>query len=141
MSASLPLLQQTLRRHGQSLTAPRRAVYGALSEHLPLTMADLIARCPDIDRASVYRTVALFERLGIAQRLQTGWKYRLELSDQFQDHHHHATCLHCGRSLVVPESASIEEALRSLAAELGFELQHHQLELQGRCASCQRVTT
>jgi len=133
---SLVPLQQTLRASGQSLTAPRRAVFAAMQHQEPLTMSELVRRCTDIDRASVYRTVALFEQLGIVQRLQTGWKYRLELSDVYHEHHHHATCLSCGRSLIVPEDETIEQYLMATAQKLNFRLERHQVELQGYCGQC-----
>ena len=74
---------------GQSLsnTAARTTVFAALLDNGPVTMAELIQLCErTIDRASVYRTVTLFESIGVVQRLQIGWKYRLELSDDFQHH-------------------------------------------------------
>jgi len=133
----LTALETALRTQGQSITTVRRTVFLALRGEEPLTMHGLIERCEGVDRASVYRTVALFERLGIVQRLQTGWKYRLELSDEFHEHHHHATCLLCGQSQVVAEDSVVEQHLRRLAEQLGFQLKKHQLELQGYCTKCQ----
>ncbi len=133
-------LRTTLRSRGQSLTHTRRVVYAALQGQEPLTMHELVTRCPSVNRSSVYRTVTLFERLGIVQRLQTGWKHKLELSDQFHDHHHHATCLHCGRAEVITEDIDLEAYLHQLAASIGFQVERHQLELQGWCARCRAET-
>lgn len=133
-------LEQTLRQHGYSATQARKRVFKALQGQQPLSMHTLIERCGDIDRASVYRTVSLFEELGIIQRLQSGWKYRLELSDTFREHHHHATCLRCGTSYDVPEDTRLEVRLYELADLFGFQLERHQLELQGVCAECQKAS-
>jgi Fe2+ or Zn2+ uptake regulation protein len=133
----LEQLAKALKQHGQSLTVPRRTVFKALQGQEPLTMHELVRLAGSVDRASVYRTVALFEQLGIIERLQTGWKYKLELSDDYHEHHHHATCLLCGTSLVVPEDTAIEHHLQHLARSLGFQLERHQLELQGYCEKCQ----
>lgn len=111
----------------------------ALQGHEPLTMAELLRKALPVNRASVYRTISLFEELGIVQRLQTGWKYRLELSDVFHDHHHHATCLVCGVSNIIPENDSIEQFLKQAAQTLGFQLERHQLELQGYCTGCRQL--
>lgn len=135
MNATLQL-NTALRAAGQSLTQPRRTVYEALQGQEPLSMAELVARCAAVDRASVYRTVTLFEQLGIVQRLQTGWKYKLELSSDFHEHHHHATCLSCGTSIVLPEDAALEELLVSMARAKDFSIERHQLELQGYCSAC-----
>ncbi|HSX31054.1 MAG TPA: Fur family transcriptional regulator [Candidatus Saccharimonadales bacterium] len=134
--ASLELL---LKSGGQSMTTPRRVVFSALLHQEPLSMAELLMRCKQVNRATVYRTIALFEDLGVVQRLQTGWKYSLELAGVFHDHHHHATCLLCGASTVVPEDESLEQQLRRLAAKVGIALERHQLELQGYCDSCQEL--
>lgn len=101
-------------------------------------MRELVSRCKGVDRASVYRTVSLFEQLGILQRLQVGWKHKLELSDAFQEHHHHASCLRCGTSVELPENDELETSLRTMAEAYGFRMDRHQLELQGLCRNCQQ---
>jgi Fe2+ or Zn2+ uptake regulation protein len=95
---SLEIFEKTLREARLSLTKPRRAVFEALQHHKSLTMSELVAACPDIDRASVYRTAEVFERLGVVARIPTGWKYRLELGEAFHEHHHHANQLFTARS-------------------------------------------
>jgi Fur family ferric uptake transcriptional regulator len=134
-----PLLQlkKTLKAHHQSLTAPRLRVFEALQDHEPQTMHDLVTTCQtSADRASVYRTVALFEQLGIVQRLHMGWKYKLELSDAFSHHHHHLTCTNCGRIIPLPEDDQLETRLRELARQLDFQPQDHQIEIHGLCQAC-----
>jgi Fur family ferric uptake transcriptional regulator len=136
MDAFLLELRQYLRKHDQSLTKPRLAVFSALRGKEPQTMAQLVAACPAIDRASVYRTITLFERLGIVQRLQIGWKYKLELTDAFSHHHHHLTCLKCGRVISFDESAELRSELSRIAGANHFQMQGHQLEIQGLCNRC-----
>ncbi len=99
-------------------------------------MHELLGRCSSLDRASVYRTVALFETLSIVQRLQTGWKYKLELSGAFHQHHHHATCLRCGTTIPLPEHPTLEKLLHDISTQADFTLTIHQIELQGYCANC-----
>jgi Fur family ferric uptake transcriptional regulator len=135
MQSAVERFKVLLKSHGQSLTSARMAVFSALLGQEPLAMHDLVARVPDIDRASVYRAVALFERLGIVQRLNTGWKYKLELSDKFADHHHHMTCTQCGTTIAINEN-ELEELLGRLAATYGFMPTGHQLEIQGLCRVC-----
>lgn len=103
-------------------------------------MNEVIASCHgQVDRASVYRTVAVFEQLGIIQRLQIGWKYKLELSDTFQHHHHHLTCRRCGVSIALEEDSHLEAMLQDAAARHGFLMEEHQLEIQGLCANCKKA--
>lgn len=135
----LTQLRQSLKDLGQSLTKPRQVVFMALQGKEPQTMQQVIAACPGIDRASVYRTVTLFEQLGIIRRLQIGWKYKLELSDAFSHHHHHLTCLQCGRIIPLAEDMELENRLQVLADAQNFAAQDHQIEIRGLCSSCQKT--
>lgn len=129
-----------LKRAGYSLTATRREVFAALQGKEPQTMRELLVTCEGtIDRASVYRTISLFEQLGIVKRLQIGFKYKLELSDAFHHHHHHLTCTICGRTTPFEESLELEQQLMALAASKQFAMHDHQLEIQGICKACQKT--
>jgi len=129
-------LQQTLQTNGLSLTKPRLVVFAALQAHDPQTMHELVAHCAAIDRATVYRTIELFERLHIVQRLQLGWKYKLELTGQFMHHHHHLSCEQCGQVTALPEDPAMEQRLLALAKSQGFVAHDHQVEIRGLCAQC-----
>jgi Fur family ferric uptake transcriptional regulator len=74
--------------------------------------------------------------LGIVQRLQIGWKYKLELSDSFHEHHHHLTCSRCGQVTPFEENVAIENKLEELAKKEKFTMTGHQLEIQGICQKC-----
>lgn len=139
MTDQVSPLRTTLLKHKLSFTAARQQVFEILAANEPLTIAELAQRCvPAIDRASVYRTIALFEKLGIVHRLQIGWKYKLELSDAFQAHHHHLTCLGCGTVTTLPEDIHVENQLVKLASQYGYSALDHQLEIKGYCPRCQR---
>ena len=134
-------LKVVLKRHGYSLTVQRQIVFAALQEQEPQTMHELVRRCNAIDRASVYRAIALFEQLGIVQRLQLGWKYKLELTDAFAHHHHHFSCVRCGSVQALPEDAVLEKRLATLARAQGVVAQDHQVEIRGLCERCKIVTS
>lgn len=137
MNGTTQLLKTTLKKHGLSLTMSRKIVFNALKNHEPQTMGELVEACwRHIDRATVYRTITLFEELGIVKRLQIGWKYKLELSDDFHEHHHHLTCRICGQTTPLPEDKALESRLQQLAAGANFKMQDHQVEIQGLCANC-----
>lgn len=135
MSSSQDIFKTLLKQTGNSATKARLAVFEALSGQEPLSMHELIARVPEVDRASIYRAVELFEQLQIVQRLNIGWKYKLELSDRFTEHHHHLTCTNCGRTVAMNEQA-LERFIETLASQYGFQPTSHQIEVQGLCAAC-----
>lgn len=133
------LLHRKLKEHGYSTTATRLAVLKALEDTHPLSMNELVQKLEkSVNRASIYRTVDLYEKLGIVQRLNIGWKYKLELSNEFQDHHHHLICTACGHIKSFQEPANLNYMLEAIAQHDGFLLQNHQLELQGLCKNCQK---
>jgi Fur family transcriptional regulator, ferric uptake regulator len=133
--SSINQFTSMLKASGQSVTKSRVAIFEALLGKEPMSMHDLVGKVRGVDRASVYRSIELFERLGIVQRLHTGWKYKLELSDKFNEHHHHLSCVRCGRTTAMNES-ELELIIRRIAAHHGFWPSSHQIEVQGLCAEC-----
>lgn len=127
-----------LKSSGHSVTKARVAVFNALLGQEPLSMRELAGRVRAVDRASVYRIVDLFEALGIVQRLHTGWKYKLELTDKFAEHHHHLTCTNCGRTVAMNET-DLELVIDRLSRAHGFKPSAHQIEIQGLCQRCQTL--
>jgi Fur family transcriptional regulator, ferric uptake regulator len=137
MSGEIPAIATVLRTNGYSSTKTRQQVFNALADSDTLTMSQLTRKLQHkMDRASVYRTVELFEKLGIVNRLQIGWKYKLELSEAFAGHHHHATCMQCGKVVAFEENPELESDIHALADGLGFKLTSHSLELRGLCPTC-----
>ncbi len=133
----LEQLQIELKNAGYSLTRPRLTVFSALQGTKPKTMHELIQSLDGvIDRASVYRTVGLYEELGIVNRIQHGWKYRVELSDAFTPHHHHLTCQNCQRVVSFDEPEGFERLVNAIASSNNFVPKTHNLEIYGLCPDC-----
>lgn len=85
--------------------------------------------------ATVYRNLQLLERLGDvdATRSEAGeMLYRICEAEQ---HHHHLICKSCGRTEEV-ELDGLEAAMRQLAADRGYTLTSHTVELSGLCPDC-----
>jgi Fur family ferric uptake transcriptional regulator len=138
MNEETGTLKQTLKDKGCSLTKTRQQVFNALADSDTLTMNQLTRKLVQkMDRATVYRTIELFEKLGIVNRVQIGWKYKLELSEKFAGHHHHAVCMQCGKVVAFEESPGLETDIHALGQKLGFKLTSHSLELRGLCPACQ----
>ena len=138
MSDNKSLFISNLRSNGYSVTTTRLSVFNVLEHSEPISIKELIKCCESIDRASVYRTVDLFEKLGILQRIQLGWKYKIELTDRFHDHHHHITCTKCGHVEPLHEDKKLEKILDKLASSHGYVATMHQLEMQGTCVKCHK---
>ena len=136
MSSSIT---KALKDAGQSITRPRLQVFEALHRaDGPVAVSSLANMLEaQMDRASVYRTVALFRRLGFIRDVAAGWRPMVELGDRFDPHHHHLTCTDCGRSVAF-EDKSLEEKMVRLALDQGYLLGSHQVELTGLCGACRR---
>jgi Fur family ferric uptake transcriptional regulator len=136
------LLQKLLKDSNYSMTTPRKIVCELLWGQEPMSMHELTMQSKDkIDRASLYRTIGLFERLGLVQRIYIGWKYKIELSDVFTHHHHHLSCLVCGKIIAITEEDEIEKLITALAKRHDFTPKSHQLEVSGYCAACGNTAT
>ncbi len=130
-------IKNVLKEQGFTATKTRLAVLNSILALQPATMHQLIESLPNVDRATVYRTVDLFVDLSIAKKISTGFKYSVEISDSFQEHHHHLFCLRCG-TVVDVSMPEIEYAIEQISSNNGFRPIRHDLEISGYCNNCSR---
>lgn len=140
----MPFVDRAIARlaeDGARLTAPRRLLLESLPERDGFRADDLWQRArrlnPGLGRATVFRALELFARLGIVDRLDDNAgapQYRVCLTDRNTDHHH-LLCVRC-RAGVEVEDTEIEPLLAALSARRGYLLTQHHLELFGLCPSC-----
>ncbi len=103
----------------------------------PQSMNQLISKLKGkVDKVSVYRSIELFEKLGLVHRVNIGWKYKLELSDHFLSHHHHLNCLSCGKSIDIEDETHIGDYINKISTEHGFRPERHNFEIDGYCKDC-----
>jgi Fur family ferric uptake transcriptional regulator len=131
---------QELKQAGLKATRPRLMILQLLeaSEERHLTAEGVYRHLLDsgeeVGLATVYRVLTQFEQAGLAKRHYfDGERAYFELDEH--RHHDHLVCLRCGR---VDEfyNADIERLQREVAAEHGFRLTEHRMELYGLCAEC-----
>jgi Fur family ferric uptake transcriptional regulator len=89
---------------------------------------------PQVGRATLFRAVDVLVDLGVLDRIDVGdGVHRYRVCDR--GHHHHLICTECRRieeiSVCLPQ-----QEMADAAALAGFDIQHHALELYGRCADC-----
>jgi len=137
-------LIEKLRLAGERLTPARIAVLEVLSEQVDHLSAEDLAslvslRDPDIHRATVYRTLDLFDELGLLSRLPgpTGGNlYHLYTPDEHHSHLH-VQCRKCTKVTHVPEEA-FDSVLQELASTIKFEPTYS--ALIGVCLDCQLMS-
>ncbi len=132
-------LKQILRSNNVSITTARQTIFMTLLESdRPLKKGEVAARTKSVNRASVYRTLDLFEELGITTTMVRGWTPFVELANPFKPHHHHLQCTNC-QQLIALDNPELERLVEKIAHEHGYELLVHHIELQGICLHCRTI--
>ena len=130
---------------GIRLTSQRRALIETIQQaDAHLDAASLLAlarkREPNLDRATVYRTLELLKRMGLIDELDlmhlNGEKHYYEVKTQ-KDHLHLA-CFNCGE-IEEFASPSFERLKREIGAKNEFSIQVIRLEVGGLCKRCAAV--
>ncbi len=132
-------LDERLRAAGYRVTGPRRAVWNALraaSGHV--TAEQLTAQVTpsgQADQASVYRTLALFEQLGLARQSRLGDADAARWEVAHPDEHFHLVCANCGD--IDHHVGSLVSRIRDhLEGDHRFEVRDVELVVTGICARC-----
>src|SRR5580692_4743038 len=138
-----PSLMKELSARGVRITAQRRLLVSIIQDsprHLDAARLLEIARRQDagIDRATVYRTLALLKGHGLIDELDLmhieGEKHYYEAKTN-RDHCHMA-CFRCG-AIMEYASSSFEKLKKEMAGKSGFQIRVVRLEVGGICKKCQ----
>jgi Fur family ferric uptake transcriptional regulator len=139
-----PSLMRELSSRGVRITAQRRLLVSIIQDsprHLDAARLLTLAKKKDadIDRATVYRTLALLKGHGLIDELDLmhieGEKHYYEAKTN-RDHCHMA-CFKCG-AIMEFASASFERLKEEMAAESGFQIRAVRLEVGGFCKRCRQ---
>jgi Fur family transcriptional regulator, ferric uptake regulator len=127
---NLPATQQRL--------AVAEAVFFA-GEHLSAEeIGRRVAKRGAVGTATVYRTLDLLVRAGLAKEHDFGEGFKRYEPLAAGQVHEHCICSSCGR---VTEFSNdrLERMIALVAEEVEFRPDHHRLEIYGVCRSCQQL--
>lgn len=97
----------------------------------------LKAREINISRATIYRTLPLFEECGIIKKaLQDKDRFYYEVSIK-KEHHDHLICIECGE-ITEFYSNKIEAIQQEIYKNYNYSPTSHQMILRGVCDKCSR---
>lgn len=141
MTSDAATLTSAIERAGHRLTGPRLAATRLIAAREgPFTAADLAvdahARGLRIGRATIFRAIDLLVELEVVERIDLPTGEHAYVSCRAA-HHHHLVCSGCGRAIDV-EDSGLRAVVAEIAAQTGFRIDDHRLELFGRCAECRR---
>jgi Fur family ferric uptake transcriptional regulator len=138
-----PKFVATLRERGLRVTPQRRVVAEVLEEAEDHIDAETLfqrgrRRNPAIHRATVYRALRLFKRLGLVDELDlmhvSGEQHFYEIRPSL--FHIHLVCVECG-GVEEPGGVFWQQVRKRVEKESGFKPEGARLEMSGRCARCQ----
>lgn len=93
-------------------------------------------RLPATAYSTVWRILGRLEAEGRVRRVD--WRERGSRYEWAElPHHHHIVCSLCGRSVDI-DDADLGFSEDRVRAATGFLIDHHSIELEGICPSCQR---
>jgi Fur family ferric uptake transcriptional regulator len=136
---NIELFRNIFKEKKLSLSHPRLLIYQELSNTSdPLSPLEiyqkLLKRKRRIGLTSIYRSLDLFESLGIAFKMVNGSAVKYKLCE-LEDHHHHIVCKTCGH-VVELDFCDISGWSKKVTETTGYEVTDHQLNFYGYCRKC-----
>ncbi len=136
-------VQRALAEGGYKYTKQREAIYETLLQcaesHLsPEQLYSIVnENMKDIGIATVYRTLQIFEELGLVYKVDFGDNCnRYEITDASEAHqHHHLICTKCNRVQEVKIDL-LEELENKIERTYDFTIVDHNLKFYGLCSDC-----
>lgn len=143
MDIDIKEIKERLQKEGYKLTSQRKAILNVIMDNIEEHLSCdeiyqmVIKESPDLGIATVYRTLQLFEKLGIVYKLNfDDGCSRYELISGGEGHqHHHLICMNCGKVIEVKLDLleSLEEAIEK---EEKFTIVDHNVKFYGYCGEC-----
>ena len=130
-----------LKKQGYRLTPQRLMVVSAIENSEDHISADevysqVVARYPNVNISTVYRTLELLKRLGMVTETDLGGG-RVRYHPANKGHHHHLVCQKCGAMIDLEESL-LEPLKEALLLEHNFIADLRHLAIHGRCVVCRQ---
>jgi Fur family ferric uptake transcriptional regulator len=140
MSDAPTELGDTLRAVGYRLTGPRLLVWTVLEDSHHHLTAEQIAeiareRDPSVNLSSIYRSLALFDELGLVRESSLGTNSASHWEIAHPDEQFHLRCVSCGK--IEHHQGDLVDQVRShLSEEHGFQATDVELLVSGLCQDC-----
>ena len=116
------------------------ALRALMAANAPLSAQALLERVkmayPCVSLDTIYRNLQTLMTTGLVAQIHLQSKGIALYEYQGDRHHHHAVCLHCGKSFCV-DSCPLPASLPAPEADLHFRIVSHAFEVYGYCTTCQ----
>ena len=95
-----------------------------------------MAKYPNVNVSTVYRTLELLEQLGLVTKTEMGVG-RIMYHPLEKGHHHHLVCRECGKVIDLDES-TLTPLKETLLRDYQFIADLRHLGILGLCANCKQ---
>ena len=141
-AALVERFRRYLRDHRQPVTRQRDRIAELVltsDEHLSADQVRrrLTGQGAQVGLATIYRTLELLEKSGLARAHDFGQGYKRFEPMPSPGDHEHLICVRCGQ-VVEFAHERLERMLPIIADEHGFQPERHRVEIYGVCRPCQR---
>jgi Fur family ferric uptake transcriptional regulator len=135
------LFKNFFRENQLRMSHPRLLVYQELFNAIrPLSPQELyqglLKKKKRIGLTSIYRSLDLFESLGMVFKIINGSNMKYKLCE-LENHHHHIVCKTCGH-VVELDFCDISKWSKKVMESTGYQVTDHQLSFYGYCKECQK---
>ena len=139
-SSEIEVLESYIAEHKLKITKQRRVVLNVFLEcndHVSVEELYSIVseQEPKIGLATIYRTLALLTKSGLALEMDFGDGQKRYESSFMSAHHDHMVCTECGK-IIEFNHPLIEKYQEEIAIQNGFKITSHKLDLFGHCSNC-----
>ena len=139
-SSEIEVLESYIAEHKLKITKQRRVVLNVFLEckdHVSVEELYSIVseQDPKIGLATIYRTLALLTKSGLALEMDFGDGQKRYESSFMSAHHDHMVCTECGK-IIEFNHPLIEKYQEEIAIQNGFKITSHKLDLFGHCSNC-----
>ena len=139
-SKEIDVLENYISENNLKITKQRRTVLKAFLEcknHISVEELynTVLKTEPKIGLATVYRTLALLTKSGLALEMDFGDGQKRYESSYRTVHHDHMVCTECGK-IIEFNHPLIEKYQEEIAKVNNFKITSHKLDLFGHCLDC-----
>ncbi len=136
----IDVLEEYISENNLKITKQRRTVLKIFLEcknHVSVEeLYNIVLKTePKIGLATVYRTLALLTKSGLALEMDFGDGQKRYESSYKSTHHDHMVCTECGEILEFNHPL-IEKYQEEVAIQKNFKITSHKLDLFGLCQDC-----
>ena len=130
-----------LSEQGYRLTPQRLMILSAIEDtdsHISAEeiYTQVVAKYPNVNISTVYRTLELLKRLGLVTETDMGGG-RVRYHPADKGHHHHLVCQECGAIIDLDESMLVS-LKNTLLQDYNFVADLRHLAIFGRCVKCSK---